>query len=234
MGKKSETLLNLEFDDEDDLGYVVECEQNLGTMFAYHDGYVSPMNGGGLMFNYALRGGMLAHFSVQFGPSSDGCVALSSVQDNTNYSYRISRDARFEAVFEKMQDGQRQEGMGTQDNTLQGLPIANNGQYVDVILYISEDGDAVYAFVCDGDAIAYTAYQIPEDLRRDKYYAESVAFFGQEDDYINLDAVTFAEGSVTQYLAENVVAYKKHKQRIDEFLSIETGNLPEMELQPLG
>jgi hypothetical protein len=46
-----ETLLHLEFNDKGDLGYVVGYEQNLGTMFAYHDGYVSPMSGGGLMFN---------------------------------------------------------------------------------------------------------------------------------------------------------------------------------------
>jgi hypothetical protein len=177
---------------------------------------------------------MLAHFRVQFDATSDGCVALSCPEDNTNDSYRISREARFEAVFEKMKDGQLQETIGTVSNTLQGLPIANNGQYVDVILYIGQGGDAFYAFVCDGDAIAYAAYQIPENLRRDKYYAESIGFFQNEDDYINLDAISFAEGSLKRYLSENMAAYKKNKKRIDEFLATETSSLPEIALEPLG
>ena len=225
--EKVETLLELEFNSEDDLGYIIDYEHNIETMFDYHDGYVSPKSAGGLMFNYALRGGMLVHYRVQFKPNTCGCVALSSMEGNEICSYRISPDSNFLAVFDDPTQGKCFE---THDQKLQGLPIANNNQYLDVILYISEQDDAVYAFVCDEDAIAYTAYQIPEEFRANEYYAESAAFFENEDDYINIDSVSFAEGSVKQYLAENTAAYRKNKQRIDEFLSIETANLPEMVL----
>ncbi len=228
--ERVEILLKLEFDNEDDLGYVIDYEHNIETMFAYRDGYVSPKSAGGLMFNYALRGGMLVHYRVQFKPNTCGCVALSSMEGNEIYSYRISPDSNFLAVFDDPTQGKCLE---TGDQKLQGLPIANNNQFIDVILYISEQDDAVYAFVCDEDAIAYTAYQIPEKFRANEYYAESAAFFENEDDYINIDSVSFAEGSVKQYLAENTAAYHHHNQRIDEFLSIETSSLPEMVLVSL-
>jgi hypothetical protein len=164
--------------------------------------------------------------------SGDGAVALGQ--------YRIDTSLDFDCVY---YDDEQKVNMSIGEKQLSGIPVANSGQWLDCILYTTEQNSAVYAVVCDNESgsIAYAAYQIPDRFAQDVIYAQNdgaftvniMTFSGNENgSTIIIDSVNVAEGSLKQYLKENMAAYAKHRSKVDAFLSRKVTELPEMFFKP--
>jgi len=114
--------------------------------------------------------------------------------------------------------------------------MANSGQWLDLMLYTNAENSAVYAVVCDNESgsIAYAAYQVPAYFGEDDFAVEMMAFFNGENEYMMIDHIHIAEGSLRQYLRENMPAYTENKQRVDAFLNQDVSVLPQMVFKPMN
>jgi len=134
----------------------------------------------------------------------------------------------YQAFYE--QHKEKQTDMTTWNQKMDGFAVANAGQWLDLMLYTNEENSVVYAVICDNEngGISYTAYQIPEFFNEEVFNVEMMAFFEGENQYMMIDQINIVEGSLKQYLHENMSAYKKNKKRMDEFLAKDVSALPEM------
>jgi len=225
FAEKVETLMELNFDDENDIKYIS----------GYQDGQIEVSEGvmnvlfGGCNLEYRPANNMLAHFRVQV--SGQGAFGLSQ--------YRINNSLGFECIYH---DDEQNVDMTTSNKQMSGTPIVNNGEWLDIILYTNAQNSAVYAVVCDNESgnITYAAYQVPKMFNNEDFYTlydgtffvEILAFYESDSDYMKIDYINISEGSLRQYLNENMAAYTKHKQRVDAFLAQDVSELPEMVFKP--
>jgi serine/threonine protein kinase len=223
-GDKYETLLDLEFDDEQDMHYIGNSGYPEGQ-FEFSNGMLNVIYNG-CSLEYKPINGMLVHFRLK--SSGSGAIMLGQ--------YRINTSLGFDCAY---YDDEQNRDISTHEIQLSGMPIVNSGQWLDCILYTNEQNSAVYAIVCDNEtkSIAYTAFQIPEIFNKDVLYSQidgtfsvnMVTFFENENDYMLIDSVNIAQGSLKQYVKENMAAYEKHHSKVDSFLSQNITELPEID-----
>ncbi len=225
FGEKVETLLALEFEDENDINYL---SMDSKERIEISGGTLNVKDWCGL--KYRPKNGMLVHFKVKTSDPG-GSLGLSQ--------YRLNPSLQFECIY---YDEQKNTDITTWEKQMQGFPIVNSQQWLDIILYTNEQNSAVYAVICDNESrkIAYIAYQIPEFfneestyIEKDKtFYVEMMTFFESEDNFLTIDYINISQGSLKQYLKENMAAYAQHRSITDEFLSQDVADLPEMVFKP--
>ena len=200
-------VLALDFDDEQDSLWVFG-NGNPGGSYAVANGQLT-VSKESCNIDYHPEPGMMVHYRVS--QPRQGTVGLSQ--------YRINAGITFECLYRER---------GTGDLPFSGLTFPNAGQFVDAIIYVTPDNDAVYAIAADEDAgrICYTAYRIPDYMRDDTLYME-INDFSQEGDVV-VESVYVAEGSLQGYLKDHLTSYGKNRARVDAFLAQETAALPEI------
>ncbi|MDD5016867.1 MAG: serine/threonine-protein kinase [Eubacteriales bacterium] len=220
FGEKVEMLLELNFDDEQDISYISGYQDTEGR-FEVSDGVLNVVHDG-CNLEYMPANGMLVHFRLKTS-NPGGAIGLSQ--------YRINPSLEFECIY---YNEEQNVDMTTWNKKLSGMPIVNTGQWLDFILYTNETNSAVYAIICDNESrnIAYTAYQIPEFFDENTFEVVMMAFFDDNSNYMMIDYINIAEGSLRQYLNENIAAYAQHRSKVDAFLSQDVAALPEMAFAP--
>lgn len=203
--EKVQTLVSVDFEDENDISYI--------SRYPDQDERVSVSGGAlnvlkkGCDMEQKVLPGMLVHFRVKY--SKDCAVGIGQ--------YRINLPADFECIYH---DEEQDADITTWNQRLFGVPIVNTGQWLDCVLYVNEQSSAVYAVVCDNEngSIGYIAYQIP-GIFNDELLSPSLMFFGDAKDFLTVDYFNISEGSLRQYLRDNMAAYSNRRQRVDEFLA---------------
>jgi serine/threonine protein kinase len=224
-----ETLLELEFDDEADLNYFI------GGDLEIEDGCLHVL-GGWCDLDYRAASGTLTHFRVKLPQKEGGkdhMVGIRQERASGEFTeYRIYGTCEF--LFFHNTDSTNY--VTTWYQKLSGTPIANMGQILDIIFYTNEDNSAVYAFIYDSEneSLAYIAYQIPEFLDDENYTIGVMSEKEGGDEHIIVDYFNLSEGSLKQYLIENIAAYEKYERNIGELLEKDASELPEMILKPGG
>ena len=219
-----ETLLELEFDNEADLNYLV------GGNLEIEDGCLHVL-GGWCDLDYRAASGTLTHFRIK-GDEDDMVGIRQERASGELTEYRIYGTCEFQFIH----NTDSTNFVTTWYQKLSGTPIANMGQILDIIFYTNEDNSAVYAFIYDSEneSLAYIAYQIPEFLDDEKYTIGVMSEKEGGNDHIIVDYFNLSEGSLKQYLIENISAYEKYERKIDELLEQDASELPEMILKPGG
>jgi|GEM_PF-4185058 len=212
------SVLSLSFDNKDDINWFSNQDNMIQQDGYIHIDSVPNFNGGNI--NYMPENGSVFH--VRARSKTCGAVALGPYRLENNPSGPLC----FDAVID---DSQQNTSLFTGALNLDGSAFLNMGQWIDYILYTSPEGDRVYALVSDSpETIAYTSYAIPPDMRSLDLFPVIMVFYNQPGEYMDIDSVNIAKGSLQGYLDENLPAYSANREEIDRFLSQEAQLLPDM------
>ncbi len=218
--KEYEMILDLDFQNEEDIQYIVDY-QNPDGRFEVENGILHVIRDG-ISLEYLPGNNMLVHIRMKT-TIPGGLIKMSQ--------YQITSRLEFECIIP---DPERDAEMTTSGKKLSGIPIVNAEQWLDYMIYTNEENSAVYVVICDNESgkIAYTAYQIPEYFEEARFFIEIAAPFDEPNQFIMIDSIDIAEGSLKGYLADNMSAYNRHKQRMEDFFAKEVNELPQMEFRP--
>ncbi len=116
---------------------------------------------------------------------------------------------------------------------LDGSVRVNPDEWLDVIFWLDPDGKNVFVFTGNKTEAAYGSLP-PNDGWPVKDMHLAIALWADSPRYLEVDFIRQAEGSITEYLAENMLAYGTNKETIDTFLKADPRAFPKFsENQPV-
>lgn len=216
--EKYNILIDLEFDDEKDKKWITSHEESDRIGFFNEQLHVLKE---GCNIDYIAKPGMIIHYKVK--QPEYGAVGVSG--------YRINSEVSFEGIYHNDEENK---DYNTNMIYFDGFPFKNYGQFVDAIIYVTEDNSAVYAIAIDEEAnkICYTSYKVPEELKNIPMYLE-IYNFTNGDDSVIVERVRVANGSLRKYLEDNFESYTEHREMVDDFLEKDAASLNEMPFKPV-
>ena len=112
--------------------------------------------------------------------------------------------------------------------SLSSTTLAKPDTWFDLIYWLHPDGDKVFYLVGDTNQLAYGSVYIPEDWQTDTASLMVQSWFDTATQHLDIGMLRVAEGSLKDYLAENLPAYQSKQANLDAFLEAEPQAFPEL------
>lgn len=212
-----EVVLDLEFEEEIDKAYVFGVEE-LNSEFYFSDGKLF-VEKEVCSIDFPIESGMITHFKVK---GSD----LASVIVGP---YIVNTSSRMDCVYIDEENGVDLAAWGL---NLKGPTIRGDKQFIDILVYTPLESNAVYVIIIDDniDAIAHTAYRVPQQLN-DLLFIDVSNFEYNNNGFMIVDSIKVIDGSLLDYLDDNFSTYTKHKDLIDDLLIRDINTLPDIPIK---
>ena len=227
------TILDLEFDEPGDADWFDKgAEREITNEEIIADSSLRIGDGIPLQFvklRPGLAPGSLVHF--QFRISSDACfpidLRMEKEGDDGESLFRLSGCSMNEMglnAVRNVPDSESTQGMLSLSNSV----LANPDTWTDVIFWLHPDGDKLFYLIGQDEQLSYGSVTIPEDWQTDTASLMVQSWFDNETQHLDINSLRVAEGSLKDYLAENLSAYQPVQSDVDSFLESEPQAFPEL------
>ncbi len=212
-------IIEVEFDSTDDLKWFGVKDEHPMLQIS-SEGYLDIKNGemGNPVFEVA--NGDILHCRIKSDCGSavtleQFCVGFDPSQLVNFYVNGIGKDG--------------QEKGSTGGLMMNGVPFFNEEQWIDCLLSVSEDGSIIYAVASDPSApesVVYTAYILPEEIRKSQFRPSFRVFKTDVAQYFYVDYMAVIRGAFIDYLKEVLPGYDQYEEELTALLTETPENLP--------
>ena len=122
-----------------------------------------------------------------------------------------------------------QESGSTGGLMMSGNPFFSEEEWIDCLLSISEDGSIIYAVAsnpADPDLVVYTAYIMPEEIRKSQFRPSFRVFKTNDAQYFYVDFMTVVKGPFIDYLKEVLPGYNQYEEELKVLFTETPQELP--------
>ena len=226
-------ILDLEFDEVGDADWFDKgAERDISNEEIISDSSLRIGDGIPLQFvklRPGLAPGSMVH--LQFRISSDVCfpidLRMEREGDDGERLFRLSgcsMNGLSINAIRNIPDSGSLEGQ----LSLSTEAIANPDTWIDVIFWLHPDGDKLFYLLGENEQLSYGSVYIPEDWRTDTAKLMVQSWFDNETQRLELNWLHVAEGSLKDYLADNLPAYQSYQSEVETFLEAEPQAFPEL------
>ena len=236
-GSSAEVLLNMEFDDEEDLSWLMldgegidygDIEQvEIGDFMQdsiYTVSYCTDLKltlSKGSFFHIRVKPDDMLNegipaFIIEFIPQ------LDTESNGGSYNIMFENKVMFSSVLTN--------DYGYYYKSAGGSPILVESKWIDLIVYLDENGESFKYFVSETESdkfISYGGVRLFDEWIDSEYFISMSLPFGWEENIegdlpiSKVDFIRYGSGSVLEYLSENIPSYQNNKSKVDSFFEKE-------------